>query len=528
MTTPFERTIFERSLLASRLVDPAHLAELASEIYANPLTAGSSPESQAPATTSANEANSTTANSTASSTATQADFDKLLAESLIEHRLLNAWQVEQLRQGRTKFSLGPYRIIDAIGSGGMGHVFKGEHELLGRVEAIKVLPKARTTPESITSFRHEIRVQAQLDHPNLVRVSYADRDGETYFLVTEFVPGIDLRRLVRRCGAMPADVAAYLLVQAADGLEFAHRRGLVHRDIKPGNLLVTPEGHVKVTDLGLAWYLDDELMPSPLTAGKIVGTCDYLPPEVIRRPDRITPVSDLYALGCTLYYAVTGKVPYPGGTASQKMKRRLREEPVNPLSLAPDLPAGMVELLAQMMHKNPNRRTPSAKIAADRLREFIHEDSQQSATQLIAQFAHRRAKSGSSATGEIPDTVDAPLVDEDSDQRSSEAIPASEIFGSPDSTALTAIHHHADRFDSEPSSESVTAGNLVEAEQQTSRMASAEQETVRVDRSPPSEELATGEPPAPARVADRVAKITVAVALLATVAILIVAVVQNL
>src|SRR5436190_20388245 len=124
--------------------------------------------------------------------------DEVLGQRLVDLGYLNRWQVEQLKEGRTKFNLGPYRIVNAIGQGGMGHVFKAEHKLLGRIEAIKVLPKAKSTPEAVAAFQREIRAQAQLDHPNLVRVSYADYESDTYVFVTEYVPGTDLRKLVRR------------------------------------------------------------------------------------------------------------------------------------------------------------------------------------------------------------------------------------------------------------------------------------------------------------------------------------------
>jgi serine/threonine protein kinase len=309
----------------------------------------------------------------AASTAQQVT-DEQLGQRLIELGYLNRWQVEQLKEGRTKFTLGPYRIVNAIGRGGMGHVFKAEHKLLGRVEAIKVLPKSKSTPEAVAAFQREIRAQAQLDHPNLVRVSYADFEGDTYFFVTEFVPGTDLRRLVRRNGPLPFPIAATIVSQAAEGLHYAHRRGLVHRDVKPGNLLVTPEGLTKITDLGLAWFLIDEL--GDPTAGKahsLVGTADYLAPETIREPDRILPVSDVYALGCTLYYAVTGKVPFPGGNTSDKMRRHLEETPLNPLHFNPDLPEEFCDVIAAMMDKNPDRRTPTAAAVVELLRPWCDE-----------------------------------------------------------------------------------------------------------------------------------------------------------
>jgi serine/threonine protein kinase len=294
--------------------------------------------------------------------------DEELGQRLVELGYLNRWQVEQLKEGRRKFSLGPYRMVDAIGQGGMGHVFKAEHKLLGRIEAVKVLPKDRSTPDAIASFQREIRAQAQLDHPNLVRATYADHEGDTYFLVTEYVPGTDLRKLVRRNGPLPAAIAATVISQAAEGLHYAHRKGLVHRDVKPGNLLVTPDGRTKVTDLGLAWFLMDELAgPIHEKAKTLVGTADYMAPETITDPDKIRPVSDVYSLGCTLYYAVTGKVPFPGGNTAEKMQRHLSETPLNPLLFNPDLSPEFCDVIAEMMDKNIDTRTPTAAAVVELL-----------------------------------------------------------------------------------------------------------------------------------------------------------------
>jgi serine/threonine protein kinase len=301
--------------------------------------------------------------------------DEILGQRLVDLGYLNRWQVEQLKEGRTKFTLGPYRIVNAIGQGGMGHVFKAEHKLLGRVEAIKVLPKSKSTPEAVAAFQREIRAQAQLDHPNLVRVSYADYEGDTYFFVTEYVPGTDLRKLVRRNGPLEYPIAATIVSQAAEGLHYAHRRGLVHRDVKPGNLLVTPDGRTKITDLGLAWFLMDELGAGQPAgkAGSLVGTADYLAPETIRQPDKILPVSDIYSLGCTLYYAVTGKVPFPGGSTADKIRRHLDETPLNPLHFNPNLPEGFCDAIAAMMDKNPDTRTPTAAAVVELLRPWRDE-----------------------------------------------------------------------------------------------------------------------------------------------------------
>ncbi|HET6883363.1 MAG TPA: serine/threonine-protein kinase, partial [Pirellulales bacterium] len=165
--------------------------------------------------------------------------DERLAKELIDLGKINRWQAQQLGRGRIKFTLGAYHLIDSLGKGGMGEVYKAEHSVMGRTVAVKVLPPHKSTPESIASFNREIRTQAQLDHENLVRAYDAGHDQNVHFLVTEYVPGNNLRQLIRREGRLSMQSAASIISQAARGLAYAHSRGLIHRDVKPGNLLVT-------------------------------------------------------------------------------------------------------------------------------------------------------------------------------------------------------------------------------------------------------------------------------------------------
>ena len=329
--------------------------------------------------------------------------DDVLSEQLIKLGYLNPWQAEQLRHGRTKFTLGPYRILDAIGHGGMGYVFKGEHFLLGRIEAIKVLPKTQMDPRSIEAFRREIRAQALLDHPNLVRLSFADKEGETYFLVTEFIPGSDLRRLVRHHGPLTEQQATLVISQGAEALAYAHERGLVHRDVKPGNLLVTPEGLTKLTDLGLASFSSDAAPAATGGPRHIVGTPDFIAPEAIANPGEVRRSCDIYSLGCTLYYAVTGKVPYPGGSTRDKLRRHLDEAPLTPLRFTPNLDPALAELIAQMMHKRPEERIGSAAEVVERLRRWTRMADENTWRQ-IGQFAADPGES-SFIAGKMADTV---------------------------------------------------------------------------------------------------------------------------
>jgi serine/threonine protein kinase len=297
--------------------------------------------------------------------------DEKMADQLVKMGLVNRWQAEQLKRGRTRFHLKDYQIIDSIGQGGMGQVFKAEHSVMGRVVAIKVLPKSRSTDDAVASFQREIRTLANLDHPNLVRAYDAGHDGNVHFLVTEFVPGTDLRHLVRHAGGMHEQDAATLVRDVARGLEHAHQCGLVHRDVKPGNIMVTPDGMVKVLDLGLAGFLQEELelhgsKEKNSKRGRIVGTADYLAPEVIEGHPA-TAASDIYGLGCTLYYAATRKVPFPGGNSVQKCHRHLSERPMDPRRFRQDMSDDFLGILNDMMAKDPLKRIQTAAEVVERL-----------------------------------------------------------------------------------------------------------------------------------------------------------------
>lgn len=337
-----QASIFRASALASKLITQEQLERVEQAIRSDPAFAGG-PVS-----------------------------DETLAAKLVELDVLTSYQADQLKEGRTKLSLGPYIITDWLGQGGMGQVFRAVHEMMGRESAVKVLPLNKSTPQAVVNFTREIRTQAQLDHPNLVRAFDAGHDGNVYYLVTEYVPGTDLRRLIRSQGEpLSAQQAANVIMQAAQGLEYAHQRGLLHRDIKPGNVLVTPDGRAKVSDLGLAGFV--HLANEDPRAGKIVGTADYLSPEQIRTPRNLTPASDVYSLGCTLYYAVTGKVPFPGGTTRDKAKRHLGDTPWHPRRFNPEISEEFVEIIADMMEKETAARIQSAAEVCQRLENWASE-----------------------------------------------------------------------------------------------------------------------------------------------------------
>jgi serine/threonine protein kinase len=306
-----------------------------------------------------------------------------LARKLVEIGRINRWQMKQLLDGRTKFTLKDYRIIDYLGRGGMAEVYKAEHMIMSRTVALKVLPRSKTTPDTIARFRREIQAQSRLQHENLVMAFDAGHEGNVHFLVTEFVPGSDLRKYIRANRRLSQRAAAAIICQAARALEHAHSHGLIHRDVKPGNLLITPQGQAKLLDLGLVFFLkqeDEDLRD--VNNGKIVGTADYLAPEQILAPDTVSPVSDIYSLGCTLYYAVTGKVPFPGGNAKDKVQAHCKLQPITPRRWNPDLSDDFIEIIHALMAKDPKDRVQTAAEVIELLAPFAGPDWRESAREV--------------------------------------------------------------------------------------------------------------------------------------------------
>lgn len=355
-----ELTLFQKSAIASNLVSPEQLAYV-QRLARHRLLNG---------TLSIGQADLDPRDATGEpQPLSEEQIDRIIADLLVEQNTITRYQADQLLAGRTKLTLGPYLVTDWIGQGGMGQVYKAVHQVMGRECAVKVLPLTKANDESRDSFMREIRMQAELDCTYLVRAFDAGQDGNVHYLVTEFIPGMDLRRLVRAEGPLNMQQAARVIMHAALGLDYAHGKGLVHRDIKPGNILVTPDGNAKVSDIGLAGFAMD-LVSDP-RAGKVVGTLDYLSPEQIKTPLDVKPVSDIYSLGCTLYYAVCGKVPFPGGDAKSKIRRHLSETPWHPRKFAPDLSEDFIDIIADMMEKDPAKRVHSANEVVLRLEPWV-------------------------------------------------------------------------------------------------------------------------------------------------------------
>jgi serine/threonine-protein kinase len=299
-----------------------------------------------------------------------------LAEMLITDNLITRWQADKLLAGKHKgFRLGKYKLLGQIGKGGMSSVYLAEHELMKRRVAIKVLPRNRVGDSSyLERFRLEARAVARLDDPNIVRAYDIDNDGDTHYIVMEYVDGQDLHQLVVGQGPLNYDTSADYIAQVANGLQHAHEMGLVHRDIKPANCLVDRHGTVKLLDLGLAKLNeDDQASLTMANEENVLGTADYLAPEQALNSHEADGRSDIYSLGCTLYFLLTGSPPFPEGSISERLLKHQTARPDSIFKARPDAPPSLVEICEIMMSKKPDDRYQTAGDVAAQLKSWLAE-----------------------------------------------------------------------------------------------------------------------------------------------------------
>jgi serine/threonine protein kinase len=313
--------------------------------------------------------------------------DQALAEYLLRHDLLTRFQVRQLRAGSTSLTVGNYVAVDFLGRGGNGIVLKARNRLMPeRYVALKTLDgrNLHYSPEILARFRREIAIVSRLEHLNLVRALDVLQTRTRWYLVLEYVPGQDLGAVVKERGPLPVVDAADYALQAARGLAYAHGQGVVHRDLKPCNLLRTPEGVVKLTDLGLARFYSGNDAKDLTMRGACLGTPEFMAPEQAEDARSVGPRSDLYSLGATLFHLLTGELHLSGSTYLNKLQALLTAVPRRLAEVRPDVPAALADLVDRLRARDPADRPSSADEVVAELEPFARRPVPLSPRQLAA------------------------------------------------------------------------------------------------------------------------------------------------
>ena len=329
-----------------------------------------------------------------------------LAGLMIQEGVLTNFQAENILAGKwRRFSIGKYKVLEKLGSGGFAQVYLCEHKLMRRRVAVKVLPVAKTKDSSaLERFYREARAVAALDHPNIVHAYDIDQDADLHFLVMEFVDGANLQEIVKKSGPLPALRAAHYIRQAALALQHAHENGLVHRDIKPGNILVDRSGTVKVLDIGLALFFNEE--DDQLTRKHddgTLGTADYLSPEQAMDSHDVDIRTDIYSLGVTFYFLLTGKPPFEGLPIAQKLMAHQMKQPRPIAEIRKDVPAGVLAILDKMLAKKVTDRYDAPGDVADALDAFTQ-------TPIAPPADAELPKLSPAATGQGPESSDSKVT----------------------------------------------------------------------------------------------------------------------
>lgn len=303
-----------------------------------------------------------------------------MAEHLVKLGKLSRFQAGKLLEGAPLgLVLGSFQVLAPIGKGGMGTVYLARDIRSDMLLALKVLPPKRAREEDriLARFRREMEMSQRVAHPHIAWTYEVGVHQGVYYIAMEYIPGKSLHRLIQDEGPLSVPRAARLFAELASALDHAHHQGLIHRDLKPSNILITPHDHAKLLDLGLALMTNETERDRKVIGGEgyVVGTMDYIAPEQAENPAKVDGRCDIYSLGCTLYYSLTGQPPFPGGSARERMQRHQLEE-AQPISrFNPAVPARFAELAEKMMAKDPDDRFFSASAVEEALRDWAGADA---------------------------------------------------------------------------------------------------------------------------------------------------------
>jgi serine/threonine-protein kinase len=296
-----------------------------------------------------------------------------LAQYLVAQGILTDFQAERLLQGKTQgFVLGPFTLMDALGAGSMGTVYKAQSKTDNKWYAVKVLP--RRSMWNVRIARRKVRLFEQCQHPSVVPFVDVGTSGGMHYLAWPLVEGEPLEKVVQREGKLGQERAAGFALKAAEGLQEAHQQNLFHGLLKPSNLMLSPDGQVRILDFGIGCLLaeteGESLVDTMSTANSVNSGLDCASPESIMDPTNLNAVGDQYSLGCVLYYFLTGRYPFPDGTAVEKMMAHQTKEPTLIRDLSPEVAPELVEVVEKLMQKSPANRYPSFAEVIEALRPF--------------------------------------------------------------------------------------------------------------------------------------------------------------
>jgi serine/threonine-protein kinase len=322
-----------------------------------------------------------------------------LTKKFEDAKLITRWQSEKLLQGKYKgYFLGRHKLLGHIGRGGMSSVYLAEHTGMMTKRAIKVLPKSKMSKSSyLARFQREAKAIASLNHVNIVRAYDIDNEKDTHYIVMEYVEGADLQETVKKDGPLPYHKAAEYIRQAALGLQHAHDSGLIHRDVKPANLLIRKDGQVKVLDLGLALFADETQASLTIDYNdKVLGTADYLAPEQALNSHDVDYRADMYGLGCTLYFALTGHPPFPDGSIAERIAKHQKIMPATIRKDRPDCPGELEGICVKMMQKDKRYRYSDCNEVAEVLAEWL---TKYKASKMLGKKARSKSTVGGADSG---------------------------------------------------------------------------------------------------------------------------------